>query len=174
MTRPLELSRPGFLTLLAMGIALVVAFGSWWVSPYEELFLVGSKQFREDTKAALRLLQARNQRAYAFTTGRIDLVIEWPNSRVYPELPLTVVTIGRKVRSAGPVWYASHLAHEAYHVYERNQTQGEWQGELPERRAVDYQRAIARNMGANDALLRYLVSTKASRYWEQPPFAQHW
>ena len=172
-------------TLLARGVTSILVatvytglLVSWpFLACQDGVILLGSKSFLEATKSALRLLQHQDAEAYEFVTEHLDVIVAGPSSRVYPELPLAICTIGSRARQAGETWYASCLAHEAYHVYLRDHPSGRltpWRGEDAEERCVAYQRYVILRIGGSPALRQYLDGTVRLRYWEVHPLKQDW
>ena len=161
-----------------MATMLTVALASGYTMHiHDGVVLLGSRSFIEDTRTALELLYQRDPGAHTFVTTSLDVIAEGRISRVYPGLPLNVMTESARSRAPGPMWYASNLAHEAYHVYlhDRPAPDGpSWRGLEAERACLTYQHAVASRLGADYALLHHIEHGLERRYWEVSPAAQTW
>jgi hypothetical protein len=161
---------------LAVGVLVAMSlFADLKVVSHNGLLLIGPASFIEETQGALDLLAERDPEAYVFVRQTLAVVVQARTSRVYP-FP-NVTTVSERVRKSGPEWYASSLAHEAYHIYLYHQsaaTATPWQGSEAERVSLSFQYTVASRLGAKDATLRHLDDALALRYWEVMPSEQSW
>ena len=150
--------------LLVLGVRFAVEDG---------VVILGPQSFVEETENVLRLLKEQDPAAHGLITRHLDVIASGPRSRVYAAPVVSFCTIAPRTRQAGTAWYASTLAHEAYHVF--LQSSGyRWQGSEAEQACLGYQRDVARIVGANADLLQHLDGALALRYWETQPSTQDW
>jgi hypothetical protein len=161
-------SLAGLATLAALDVRIGV---------HDGVVLVGSAAFVQETRDALTLLFVRDPEAHAFVVGSLDAVVSGRISRVYPTTPLDVTTMSARTRAAGTTWYASSLAHEAYHVYQYDEyvrARTPWQGREAERQCLVFQYGVAQRLGATASALDHINYGLNLRYWDVQPVAQTW
>jgi hypothetical protein len=144
----------------------------------------GNEACQNDTLAALRLLAEQAPNHYATVTtyvGVIECVAQGSGMAAYENPPRYLA--GDATRTAGTLWYAGTIAHDAghsklYHDYlAAHSGQGVpgdiWTGQSAEAACLAAQHDALQKMDASQSTLDYVQSIVNSQYW-QVPYSDRW
>lgn len=126
---------------------------------YAGIGVRGDPAFVAQTRAALVLLQAHAPEAVEIVRRGIGTIAAAERSGLDPFTRgrRPVFQVGPRTASASPTWYASAIAHDAFHAVlylEAAQRGGRpvpddaWTGPGPERQAIAFQLGVLRAVGA--------------------------
>jgi hypothetical protein len=160
---------------------LLIAFACTTVTKkesvnYGNIVIVGDKNFIVQTQKALALLKEKDHKAYFFSQTYLSRIVLSKNSGVKPWQQLPTYEVGQLTAYYGLEWYASTIAHEAFHsklyfdYLNKNPDSGRipetiWSGQEAELKSLNYQYRVLKKLGATLAMLRYLHSVSESEYW---------
>jgi len=144
----------------------------------------GTDACQTDTLAALKLLSTSAPTHYATVTkyiGIIECVTQGSGIYAYEVPPRYVV--GDATRTAGTVWYAGTIAHDAghsklYHDYLASHPKQEvpddvWTGQSAEATCLQAQYDALSKIGASQYQLDYVQNILSSQYYNIP-YDQRW
>ena len=161
-------------TSLAVTTTALLAIGaSDWIAIQDGIVICGSPCFVDQTTAALAYIGTRCPEHLTFISTYLDLILPGTASRVDVGLPVSICTVAPGTRHAGITWYASCLAHEAYHVYLQRSGLA---SSCPhaEILCLRFQRRVATQIRAPSQEIQYLSQAASLRYWEVPESEQNW
>jgi hypothetical protein len=130
------------------------------------ILVEGDRTCHEKTSAALGLLKMKSPQYSSYVEKHIHTIqCRNTNSGIDPSLPEPTYYAGYRTISAGDLWYASTIVHDACHVslFRNGKT---WSGQLAEETCVEVQAEALKDMGADEATLKYLTETLKSEYWK--------
>ena len=134
----------------------------------------GDEACQADTVNALQMIANAAPEHYVVVTRYIS-VIECVSSgsAMYAYEKPPRYAVGDQTRSAGTLWYASTIVHDANHsrLYHEGK---EWTGGSAENICLDAQASSLSQMGAPQSTIDYVNSMKDSPYWQTPVEDRYW
>lgn len=137
-----------------------------------------------DSSKALDLLEKKDPEGYKLVfdyLGKIQCVSR--GSRVEILTPPTFF-LGDKTRKVGEIWLAAYFVHEATHIKLYNDYLAKnpgvevpdniASGEAAEIKCLDAQYISLKKIGADQAMLDSIISSKSSHYWDIPRWQRDW
>lgn len=133
--------------------------------------VVGSDAFRSKVQQALALLQARAPASWEIVRANLRVIREAAASGAY--VAEGRYDIGPATAASDPVWLASTIVHDAYHVQLYREGRP-FMGAEAEAAALAKQREALVVLGAPSYMIAHLDNVMATRYWEVPYFQRNW
>ena len=134
----------------------------------------GDEACQADTVNALQMIANAAPEHYVVVTRYIS-VIECVSSgsAMYAYEKPPRYAVGDQTRSAGTLWYASTIVHDANHsrLYHEGK---EWTGGSAENICLDAQASSLSQMGASQSTIDYVNNMKDSPYWQTPVEDRYW
>ena len=159
-------------TLRAFPFAVVLAFAAIGVSrmPPPLLPAVGGPEFTAATREAL--IRLRRTSHYAMVTRYVAEIREAKCSGMNVYGPKPAYEVGKPTWSAGAIWYAGTIAHDAHHsrlYFEEKAALGGqepnelvWTGAEAEKKCLKVQYDALKELRADDATLAYIVDLSSA------------
>lgn len=129
----------------------------------DKIIIDGSPEFIEKTKNALKLLSDTSFPSIKYYLGRITQA-EYSGMRAWEKIP--TFQVGETTWKSPTEWYASTIAHDAYHSFlyhdydERYEkisvTPQAWKGAKMEKKCLEFQHKILKELNANEEDIRYV------------------
>lgn len=139
------------------------------VAVVEGFTVVGHADFAAATREAILLL--KKSVSFDAIRAAVPVIEEHDCSGMNVYAPRPTFLVGEKTWTAGALWYAGAIAHDARHsqlyAAAKRRLGGlepppeEWRDYSGEQRALDYQAGVLRELGADARTLRYLEVQRA-------------
>jgi hypothetical protein len=124
----------------------------------------GNSEFRRCTRAALRLLEPLVE--YKIIDGHLGSIRQGKRSGVTAWAERPVFTVAAPTWKHSSIWYASAIAHDAYHPKLYRDAKGNnprkeppvnaWSGKAAERACLLFQRQVLVSLGADKSIIEYV------------------
>ncbi len=145
---------------------------------YENIEIIGDKNFILQTQRALALLKDKHYKAFYMCQQYLGRIVLSSSSGVKPWEKTPTYEVGKLTAYYGLKWYAGTIAHDAFHsqlyqeyLMKNPQTKrvpdSIWLGKEAEEKCLTYQHQVLKKLGATLSMLRYLRSLPATEYWNQ-------
>lgn len=134
----------------------------------------GDDSCRADTLNALQTIAASAPGHYSIVTRYVSIIeCVSSGSAMYAYESPPRYAVGNATRSAGALWYASTIVHDANHsrLYHEGK---EWTGGNAENICLDAQANSLSLMGASQSTIDYVNSMKDNPYWQTPVEDRYW
>jgi hypothetical protein len=137
--------------------------------------ITGDKNFITKTKAALKLLQEKAPDAYKITVTYIGRIQQHNFSGMAAYETPPTYKVGASTVNASLTWYASTIAHDAYHsklyhdyvyTYKEAVPNEVWTGMDAEMKCLEIQIQALESMGASASEIEYARSLRGKNWWD--------
>ncbi len=156
--------------LLCLSVAVLQACNR---GPVSKPDVVGSERFKDQVHGAIVLLQQHDLSAYEVLTNNVGRIEEARRSgmRAYDTPP--VYEMSDKTAFYSVTWCAATIAHDSfhsklYHDYQRANPgrvpDSVWTGQAAERKCMEHQLGVMRNIGASAWEISYAASQADGHY----------
>lgn len=133
--------------------------------------IVGSEAFQRKVQQALDLLKTRAPASWEIVRANLLVIREAAASGAY--VTERRYDIGPVTAASDPIWLASTIVHDAYHVQLYREGKP-YMGAEGEAAALAKQREALVALGAPAYMIAHLDNVMATRYWEVPYTQRNW
>jgi hypothetical protein len=142
---------------------------------YEGIDIVGSNAFIATTRNALEVL--KTTRCFETIRSNLQVIEEGSRSGVYPHVEGAKFIVGYRTWTSHLIWYASGIAHEAYHnvIYRSPKTwrwirPAFWNRKQDERECLEFQLGVLGELNAPNVMVEYVLKLMVNpnyipRWW---------